>query len=241
MEMRLLTTNLERRIFVERLAEARDQKLTHFSDVRSGEIDNSARLAASNLYGLFERGADSPERMIAGMAIHNLEMFPRTCPGPDLSHLSDKSVFECSDHWSLAIGAGMRMWCGAAIQIARQEPGAVLAYLAAGHSDHTGFYAAMGFVPFGEPTQFLYLKTREGFPWVQPVILRGVALQKLVTASLQIPVEANGDHSIVRFGSSLRLRPVADSSIRGSSQKTTPSRRETPPTYASMTGEAAQI
>jgi len=133
------------------------------------------------------------------------------------------------------------MWCGAAIQIARQEPSAVLAYLAAGHSDHMGFYAAMGFVPFGEPTQFLYLKTREGFPWVQPVILRGAALQKLVIASLRIPVETNGDHSIVRLGGSLRLRPFAYSSTLGSSQKAAPPRREIPPTYATLTGEAAQI
>ncbi len=206
MEMRLLTTEAERRTFIERLARARDEQLTHFKDVCSGTINNHERLAACDLYGLFRDEHPRADEMIAGIAIHNLEMFPRTCAGPDLSHLPKRSVFECSDHWSLAPGAGMRMWCGAAIQIARQYPQAVLAYLAA--SDHIGFYSAMGFVPFGKPAQFLYLETDEGFPWVQPVILRGQPLQRLIMATLELPIAADSNFTRVRFGGALRLRPA---------------------------------
>ncbi len=209
MEIRLLTTELERTIFIERLARARDEQLAHFKDVRSGTIDNHERLAACHLYGLFRDEEATADGMIAGIAIHDLEMFPRTCAGPDLSHLPRRSVFECSDHWSLAPGAGMRMWCGAAIQIARQHPQAVLAYLA--ESDHMGFYAAMGFVPFGKPAQFFYLETDRGFPWVQPVILRAEPLQRLIAASLRLPIEADADFTRVRFGGTLRLRPARSS------------------------------
>src|SRR5262249_16861704 len=166
MEVRLLTTSFQRQVFVERLRQARDEQLTHFTDVIDGQIDNRARLTASELYGLFADSDSSAEHMIAGMAIHDLEMFPRTCAGPGLSEWPGRAVFECSDHWSLAPGAGMKMWCGAAIQIARRNPRAVLAYLAVGMSDHWGFYRAMGFVPFGRPVQFTYLKTAAGFPWV---------------------------------------------------------------------------
>src|SRR5215471_5873919 len=113
MEVRLLNTSFQRRIFVERLQHARDEQLTHFVDVADGHVDNRARLAASELYGLFAHGGSPTEDMIAGMAIHDLEMFPRTCPGLDLSHWPKRTVFECSDHWSLAPGAGMKMWCGA--------------------------------------------------------------------------------------------------------------------------------
>jgi hypothetical protein len=215
MEVRLLTTNFQRRIFVEHLRQARDEQLTHFADVTDGRVDNRARLAASELYGLFADSSSPAEDMIAGMAIHDLEMFPRTCPGPDLSHWPERAVFECSDHWSLAPGAGMKMWCGAAIQIARRNPRAVLAYLAVGLSDHSGFYRAMGFAPFGRPVQFTYLKSATGFPWVQPVILRGEALEKLVSASSQLPFETDDGFATLRFKPGLRLRPFAVGSASG--------------------------
>jgi len=214
MEIRLLTTSLQRRIFVERLRQARDEQLTHFTDVTDGQVDNGARLAASELYGLFADSGSPAENMIAGMAIHDLEMFPRTCAGPDLSHWPERAVFECSDHWSLAPGAGMKIWCGAAIQIARRNPQAVLAYLAVGMSDHCGFYRAMGFVPFGRPVQFTYLKSAAGFPWVQPVILRGEALEKLVAASSQLPFETDDEFATLRFKQGLRLRPFTVPSAR---------------------------
>ena len=108
----------------------------------------------------------------------------------------------------MAPGAGMKMWCGAAIQIARRNPRAVLAYLAVGMSDHMGFYRAMGFVPFGRPVQFTYLKTAAGFPWVQPVILQGGALDKLVAASSRLPFEMDDGFATVRFKERLRLRPI---------------------------------
>ena len=214
MEVRLLTTSLQRGIFVERLRQARDEQLTHFTDVTNGKVDNRARLAASELYGLFTDSGSPAENMIAGMAIHDLEMFPRTCPGPDLSHWPERAVFECSDHWSLAPGAGIKIWCGAAIQIARRNPRAVLAYLAVGMSDHCGFYRAMGFVPFGRPAQFTYLKSAAGFPWVQPVILRGEALEKLVAASSQLPFETDDEFTTLRFKPGLRLRPFTVPSAR---------------------------
>ena len=214
MEVRLLNTSFQRRIFVERLRQARDEQLTHFADVTDGKVDNRARLAASDLYGLFADSDSPAENMIAGMAIHDLEMFPRTCPGPDLSYWPERAVFECSDHWSLAPGAGMKMRCGAAIQIARRHPRAVLAYLAVGLSDHSGFYRAMGFVPFGRPVQFTYLKSTAGFPWVQPVILRGEALEKLVAASFRLPFETDHEFTTLRFKPGLRLRPFTVSSAR---------------------------
>ena len=196
------------------LFRSRDEQLTHFVDVADGQVDNHARLAASELYGLFAHGGSPNEDMIAGMAIHDLEMFPRTCPGLDLSHWPKRTVFECSDHWSLAPGAGMKMWCGAAIQIARRHPRAVLAYLAVGMSDHMGFYRAMGFVPFGRPVQFTYLRSEAGFPWVQPVILQGEALEKLVVASSRLPVEMDDGLATLRFKERLRLRPSAVPSAR---------------------------
>jgi hypothetical protein len=211
MEMRLLTTELEREIFAQRVLQVRAEHGGHYREVRNGMIDNRKRLAASRLFGLFEDEVDLPHRMIAGIAIHSLEAFPQSCAEPDLSHLSPNSVFECGDHWSLGKGAGMRMWCGAAIQIARMEPRAILAYLAVGPSDHMGFYTAMGFAPTGNPAVYPYVERQDGGnPLLQPMVLDGVALQKLVIGASRVSFEVLGDYEKVRFGSSPRLRPVAD-------------------------------
>src|SRR6266852_6564073 len=147
MEMRLLSTECERAIFAQRLAEARAKNSASFKDVERTRLRNRVRLESSSLYALFEGESDPAPRMVAGAALHNLEAYPQSCHQPDLSHLPPRSVLECSDHWSLSRGAGMHSWRGIAIQLFHREPSAVLVYLAAGSSsDHSGFYCAMGFV-----------------------------------------------------------------------------------------------
>lgn len=208
MEMRLLTTKFERGIFVERVADARARHGGIYREVCGPRINNRARLASANLYALFESDEDPAEKMIAGVALHNLETFPQSCPKPDLTHLPPQSVLECSDHWSLSRGAGMRAWHGAAIEVVRLQARTVLAYLAVGSSDHMGFYAAMGFVKAGQPVEYPYVEKLNGTkPWVWPVILHGQPLQKLTVGVAGLRVEILDNHRIIRFTNSARLRP----------------------------------
>ena len=208
MEMRLMTTRSERELFGQRVTEARARHGGIFREVFGMRFDNRARLASASLYALFENESDSAEKMIAGIAMHNLQIFPQSCSEPDLGHLPPQSVLECSDHWSLSKGAGMRAWHGAAIQVVRLQACAVLAYLAVGSSDHMGFYFAMGFVKAGKPVEYPFVETLDGAkPQVQPVILEGKALQKLTTGVSALSVTTLDDHRIVRFSNSARLRP----------------------------------
>src|SRR5206468_5563374 len=107
--------------------------------------ENRLRLASAELYGLFRNDGDPPESMVAGMAMHDLASFPQSCREPDLSYLPPRAIVECSDHWSLSLGAGMRAWTGIAVQIVRRRSHAVLAYLAVTPrhaieaTDHGGF------------------------------------------------------------------------------------------------------
>ena len=242
MEVRLLSTELEREIFAQRVLQVRAEHGAHYREVRNDVIDNRKRLAASRLFGLFEREEDSPHRMIAGIAIHSLEAFPQSCAEPDLSHLPPHAVFECGDHWSLGKGAGMRMWCGAAIQIARLEPRAILAYLAVGHSDHMGFYTAMGFAPRGNPAVYRYVERLDGGnPVLQPMVLEGVALRKLVIGASRVSIEVLDNYETVRFGSSPRLRPVADRAALQSTYERGPNRAEILRAHPTLTGEEAQV
>ena len=210
MEMRLLTSEREREIFAQRLAEARAKNGACFRDVGPTQVHNRVRLAASNLYALFERDSDPPQQMAAGVALHDLEEFPQSCHAPDLSHLPPRSVLECSDHWSLSRGAGMHSWRGIAVQVVHRNPNAVLVYLAAGSSDHCGFYSAMGFVKVGEIVEHPYLEGPDnGKLWVQPMILSGEALARLTASVRMQTIDARDDYRIIRLGNSDRLRPCS--------------------------------
>jgi len=208
MELRLLTTEREREIFAQRLAEARTKNGASFRDVERTRVHNRVRLEASCVYALFEAETDPAPRMVAGAVIHDLEAFPQSCSKPDLSHLPPRSVLECSDHWSLSRGAGMHSWRGLAIQLFRRNPGAVLVYLAAGSSDHCGFYSAMGFVKAGEIVEHPHLEgPDDGKLWVQPMVLAGDPIARLMATVRTHTFDALDNYRIVRFSIRDRLRP----------------------------------
>ncbi len=211
MEMRLLTTEGERHVFAQRLAEARSQHGASFRDVGRSQARNVVRLAAADLYGLFETERDDVENMTAGVALHDLAAYPQSCREPDLSGYTPQSVLECSDHWSLSRGAGMHAWRGIAVQVVRRNPNAVLVYLAVGKFDHAGFYSAMGFVKAGVPVEYPYLEgPDQGRLWVQPMILEGEALAKLTSNVHRLKIETADDYRTVRLDRSDRLRPAAN-------------------------------
>ena len=211
MEMRLLTTEGERNVFAQRLANARAGHGASFKDSADKHARNMVRLAAADLYGLFETQRDQTESMTAGVALHDLETYPQACRLPDLSHYAPKSVLECSDHWSLSRGAGMHAWRGIAVQVVRRNPNAVLVYLAVGKFDHAGFYSAMGFVKAGVPVEYPYLEgPDQGRLWVQPMILEGEALAKLTSNVHRLKIETADDYRTVRLDRSDRLRPAAN-------------------------------
>ncbi|MGC1399686.1 hypothetical protein, partial [Candidatus Binatus sp.] len=158
---------------------------------------------------LFETEGDHAERMAAGVALHDLAVYPQSCPQPDLSGYAPQSVLECSDHWSLSRGAGMRAWRGIAVQVVRRNPNAVLVYLAVG--THDGFYTAMGFVNAGEPVEYPYLEEPgQRRPWVQPKILEGEALARLTANVHRLKIETPDNYRTIRFDNCDRLRPAAN-------------------------------
>lgn len=211
MEMRLLNTEGERDAFAQRLADARAGHGASYRDAGESHARNMVRLAAADVYGLFETECDGAERMIAGVALHDLAAYPQSCEQPDLSCFAPQSVLECSDHWSLSRGAGMHAWRGIAVQVVRREPRAVLVYLASRGSAHSGFYTAMGFVNMGTPVEYPYLEeSGQGRPWVQPMILEGEALAKLTSNVRRLKIETPDNYLTIRFDNSDRLRPATN-------------------------------
>jgi hypothetical protein len=208
MELRLLKTENERKIFAARTEQIRARHEVGFRE-RPRSRWAQIHLAYGNLYGLFENDGDPAERMIAGLAMHDLEMFPQTCPRPDLSHLPPRSVIEIGDLWSRAVGAGALARAGAAILAGLLDAQAILAYLGVKPFDGTPFYRAAGFVNAGEPVEYPYLETVTGEPILaQPMILAGESLAKLTKVFSQLIVEASDDLSVLRYRNFLKGRSI---------------------------------
>jgi hypothetical protein len=204
MELRLLSTENERRIFAARTEQIRAKHGVGFKERPRSRLA-SIHLTFGNLYALFENDGEPAEKMIAGLMMHDLEMFPQTCPRPDLSHLPPRSVLEVGDLWSRAIGAGALARVGAAILAGLLDAQAILAYLGVKPFDGTPFYRATGFVNAGEPVEYPYLETLKGEAiWAQPMILEGETLAKLTRVASQLIVETNEDHSVLRFRNFLK-------------------------------------
>ena len=209
MELRLLSTERERQLFTARVEQIRARHGAGFKERPRSRLAG-IHLTFGNLYALFENNGDPAERMIAGLVMHDLEMFPQTCPKPDLSHLPPRSVLEVSELWSCAVGAGALARAAAAILAGLLDARAILAYLGVKPFDGTAFYRAAGFVSIGEPVEYPYLETLKGQPiWAQPMILEGEALQKLTRVFSRLIIETRDDNRILRFSNFLRRMPEA--------------------------------
>jgi hypothetical protein len=206
MELRLLTTEKDRNIFADRVEQVRARHGGGFKE-RSRSRLAEIHLRYGNLYALFENDDDPADRMIAGLMMHDLEMFPQTCPRPDLSHLPPRQVLEIGELWSRAVGAGTLARAGAAIMAGLLDARALLAYLGVKPFDGTPFYRGVGFVNAGEAVEYPYLETLTGEPIVaQPMIMEGEALNKLTRTFSRLITETRDDNRIVRFSSFIRQK-----------------------------------
>src|SRR5438552_811188 len=105
MELRQLITSEEREAFARLLAAARATRGIGFRDTDRSQLGR-AHLILGDVYGLFEKEEDRPERMKAGFAVHDMATFPLSYPKPDMTHLPPQSVLEGSELWSLTPGVG---------------------------------------------------------------------------------------------------------------------------------------
>ncbi len=210
MELRLLMTEEERRIFAHRMVEARAKRGIGFCETKRSLLGR-VHLAFAQLYGLFEHEGDPAERMVSGFSQHDLGSFPQTYPKPDLSHLPARSVIECGELWSFSKGAGLLARRGAAILAGLFQARAILVYPVVKPWDGTTSYAETNFVTVCEPVDWPYGQTLDGGKiWVQPMLLEGDNLQKLIHRVFEMGFEARERCAIIRFDNPLPSQPSLD-------------------------------
>ena len=207
MELRQLTSENERRVFAKCLAEARATRGLGFKETVRSQL-GSAHLAFGNLYALYERAEDPPERMLAGFILHDLGALPQSYPKPDVSHFPLHSVLEGGELWSLSPGMGrVARNVGAAVAGLLQAK-AILLYSLLKPIDLTPSYAQLGFVNACEPVKWPYAETLDGGEiWVQPLILEGARLEAYVRAGFEYLFHLPGDRRALRFNVDFPARP----------------------------------
>jgi len=207
MELRLMKTESERRIFAQRMDEARSKHGVGFKETPRSALGR-VHLFFAELYALFEHAGEPIERAMSGFAIHDLETFPQSYPRPDLTHYPAWSVMEGGELWSFSKGAGILARRGAAIICGLRMARAMLVYPIVKPWDGTISYTQTHFTKPCEPVVFPYGVSNTGEPiWVQPMVLEGDALQDLTRKVFALGFETLKDHNIIRFENPIALKP----------------------------------
>lgn len=208
MELRQLTTERERRIFSERMEEARAKRGARYRETQRSKIGR-IHLEYGLLYGLFEHDDDLPEQMMSGSVMHDLASFPQSYPQPDLSRLPARSVIEGGELWSFAKGAGLLTQYGSMILAGLMQIQAYLVYPTVKPSDQTASYVRNNFVKAGEPIVWPYCETTDGGElWVQPMVLEGEPLAKMVHDVFAVGFAVSDSMRRVRFDNPFPIEPT---------------------------------
>ena len=221
MELRQLSSENERRAFAKCLAEAPATRGLGFKETARSQL-GSTHLAFGNLYALYEREGDPPERMRAGFILHDLGALPQSYPRPDVSHFPPRSVLEGGELWSLSPGMGrVARNVGAAVAGLLQAK-AILLYSILKPIDLTPSYAQLGFVNACEPIKWPYAETLDGGEiWVQPLILEGARLEAYVRAGFEYLFNMSGDRRTLRFNFDFPRRAESAASGAENADKST--------------------
>jgi hypothetical protein len=214
MELRLLTTEAERRIFANRMDDARAKRgVAHFRETRRSNI-GKVHLDYGQLYALFEHDNDPAENMMSGFIMHDIGTFPQSYPKPDLTHLPARSVLECGELWSYAKGAGILARRGATILAGLMQIKAILVYPLVDPWDNTVSYTQTNFVKVGERINWPYCEMLDGRPVVvQAMVLEGDALGKLIHKVFSLGFETADSHRRIRFDNPFSIEPSLSQTV----------------------------
>ncbi len=197
MELRLLTMETERRVFTERMTQARAFRNGGFKETDRSCIGR-IHIQFGRMYALFDDGGPHPDQMVAGFIMHDLGSFAQSYPKPDFSQYLPQYVFEIGEMWSLARGAGTLAQRGAVLLLGLLQAQAVVGYAIVKPWDLTMFYRDL--VPVGEPIEWPYARTLEGGKiHCRAMVSEGEHLRQWINRMWATGFETHDNHRRVRF------------------------------------------
>jgi hypothetical protein len=196
-ELRLLTTDAERRIFIDRMTHARAVKNGGFRETERSCVGR-IHMEFGRMYALFDDAGPHPDQMIAGFIMHDLASFAQSYPKPDFSCYSPQYVFEFGELWSLARGAGTILQRAGVLLLGLLQAQAVVGYAIVKPWDLTMFYRDL--VPVGEPIEWPYARTLDGGKiYCRAMVSEGDHLRAWVNKVWATGFETHDNHRRLRF------------------------------------------
>jgi hypothetical protein len=201
MELRLLESEEERAQFERALTEARATKGSGFMEKRRSRLGR-VHMAFADLWAVFDETSSTPDRMLAGFAMHSLDLFSQSYPKPDLTDRAPAEVFEVGELWALSLGAGAAARHGGFIVLGLSGATTLLIYPIVKPWDLTGGYPDYRAVD--SPIEWPFAETLDGQKiYVQPMILDGVNLNGRISAAMGAGFEALDGNRRLRFDNPL--------------------------------------
>ncbi len=189
MEIRLLDSETERVAFEHGLTQARATRGSGFTEKRRSRLGR-VHLAFADLYGIFDECSGNPDRMLAGFAMHSLDLFSQSYPKPDLTRLPPEEVFEVGELWALNLGAGAAARHGCYLMLGLLGATTLLIYPIVKPWDLTGAYP--DYRAADTPIEWPFAETLEGQKiHVQAMVLDGAALQRRTLGAAAAGYEAD--------------------------------------------------
>lgn len=197
MEMRLLESDTERAAFEHGLTQARATRGSGFTEKRRSRLGR-VHLAFADLYGVFDECSADPGRMLAGFAMHSLDLFSQSYPKPDLTSLPPEEVFEVGELWALNLGAGAAARHGCYLMLGLLEATTLLIYPIVKPWDLTGAYP--DYRAADTPIEWPFAETLEGQKiYVQAMVLDGERLKRRTLGAAAAGFEADTPNRRMRF------------------------------------------
>lgn len=159
MELRMLTTEAERRMFLERMTRARALANGGFSETPRSKV-GEIHLQFASMLALFDDAGPDPEKMLAGCTMHSLATFPQSHPQPDFSYYAPEDVYEVGEMWSLTKHGGTLTLRGLIIMLGLLQAKCGLGYAIVKPWDLSIFYREL--LPKGEAVEWPYARTLDG-------------------------------------------------------------------------------
>jgi len=197
MELRLLQSEAEREQFEQGMTQARAARADGFVE-KQASLVGRLHLAFGDLWALFDETSSTPDRMLAGFAMHRLDRFGQSHCKPDLTCLPPADVVEVGEVWSVHPGAGPLAVQAATIAVELAGATTALSYLICAPVDTTGRYRYHRAI--GGPIEWPYVETLTGEPvHVQPMVLDGVNLQRLTAVARRTGFEVAEGNKCIRY------------------------------------------
>lgn len=195
MELRLLATEAERESFEQGMTRARATSGRGFCETHRSRVGR-IHITFSDLYGVFDE--TDPDRMVAGFAMHSLDLFGQSYPKPDLTHLPPAKVYEVGELWAASLGAGAAARFGCTLLAGVHQAAAFLIYPIVKPWNLTTAYP--DFEPIGAPIEWPFAQTMDGQKiYVQAMVIMGEAMRQTIARAAAAGFRVSDDGKVLRF------------------------------------------